>query len=455
MVSNSQHKRKSYFWIGNSTMARILCTMAATLLLYSVLPGADISGALKPEISSLEELYKHLHRNPELSYRERETAARIAAELTAAGFDVTTGVGGTGVVGVLRNGPGKTVLVRTDLDALPVIEDTGRPYASTIRTQDENGSEVGVMHACGHDMHMTSFIGTARTLARLKDQWSGVLVFVGQPAEERGGGARAMLKDGLYERFPTPDYAVALHVAASMKAGTIGYRPGYALANVDSVDIKVKGTGGHGAYPHQSKDPIVLAAQIILALQTIASRETDPQDAVVVTAGSIHGGTKHNIIPAEVDLQLTVRSYSDETRDRVLDSIRRIAVNTARAFGMPEDRLPEVSGSTEYTPATYNSPELGRRLLPAWEEALGAENVIEVPAVMGGEDFSEYGRTSEKVPIFMFWLGTVGEERLRTAEDAGEGLPGLHSPLFWPTIHPTIETGVKAMTASVLELLGK
>jgi hippurate hydrolase len=302
-------------------------------------------------------------------------------------------------------------------------------------------------------MHMTSFIGTARTMAKLKDQWSGTLVFIGQPAEERGSGARAMLKDGLYSRFPKPDYVLGLHVSAELQAGTVGYRPGYVLANVDSVDIKIHGVGGHGAYPHKTKDPIVLAAQVIMGLQTIASRETDPQDAVVVTVGSIHGGTKHNIIPPEVNLQLTVRSYSDETRAHILDSIKRITINTARAFGIPEDRLPEVSFQDEFTPSTYNDPDLTERLAPVWRSLLGAENVIEVDPVMAGEDFSEYGRTEDKIPISIMWLGTIDEERFDTAKQGGAPLPPLHSPLFWPALHPTIETGVKATSAAALELL--
>jgi len=376
--------------------------------------------------------------------------------LREAGFEVTTGVGGTGVVGVLKNGPGKTVLIRTDLDALPVVEKTGRPYASKVRTKDDLGADVGVMHACGHDMHMTVFTGTARTLAKLKDEWSGTLVLIGQPAEERGGGARAMLADGLYERFPKPDYAIALHVNATLPTGSIGYHSGFALANVDSVDITIRGLGGHGAYPHTTKDPNVIAAQTIMALQTIVSRQVSPLDSAVVTVGSIHGGSKHNIIPDEVRLQLTVRSYSDATRKMVLDSIERIAMKTAEAAGVPADRLPIVKiARDEGTPATYNNPALGERLVPVWKRVLGEDHVIAVDAVMGGEDFARYGRTPAKVPIYMIWLGTIDPPRIEAAKASGASLPSLHSSLFWPALHPTIETGVKSMTAAAMELLKK
>jgi amidohydrolase len=413
-----------------------------------------LDNALKPELDSLEALYKHLHASPELSYHEKATAARIASELKAAGFTVTPNVGGFGVVGVMKNGPGPTVLVRTDLDALPVTEKTGRPYASSVRTKDDQGNEVGVMHACGHDMHMTAFVGTARLLSKLKDRWRGTVVMIGQPAEERGGGAMAMLKDGLYTRFPRPDYCLALHVDAALKTGRIGYREGYCMANVDSVDITIRGVGGHGAYPHLTKDPIVIAAQVVLALQTIVSREVRPIDPAVITVGSIHGGNKHNIIPDQVDLQLTVRSYSDETRKQMLDAIRRITVGIARAAGVPKDREPSVKlVGDEYTPATYNDPALVNRIVPAWKQVFGDANVVVRDPEMGGEDFARYGRVEPKIPIFLFRLGTIDETRMSEAKRAGTTLPSLHSSQFWPAPHPTIETGVKAMTAAVLELL--
>jgi hippurate hydrolase len=435
--------------VAGSGVALYTPGMALGVLL--LLAAASVDTATDAQLDSLLGLYEQLHRNPELSYYEEKTAARLIAELEPLGFDVTPDVGGHGFVAVMRNGAGPTVLLRTDLDGLPVVEQTGRGYASDIRTKDDQGRDVGVMHACGHDVHMSSFVGVARNLSKLKDQWRGTLVMIGQPAEERGAGARLMLADGLYEKFPRPDYALALHVAADLPVGTVGYTSGYALANVDSVDITVKGVGGHGAWPHKTKDPVVLAAQIVLALQTIVSREVSPLDSAVVTVGSIHGGDKHNVIGQEVKLQLTVRSYSDETRRMILESIRRITLNTARAFGVPADREPVVTvAEEEFTPSTYNTPELVERLLPVWRKTLGEKNVIKTEPVMGGEDFSRYGRTEPKVPITIFWVGTIDQARYGQG-----GLPPLHSPLFWPDARPAIRTGVRAMTASALELLGK
>nr|WP_210432517.1 amidohydrolase [Iodidimonas gelatinilytica] len=329
---------------------------------------------------------------------------------------------------------------------------TGKPYASTVTAVEQNGQDVHVMHACGHDVHMTVFVGTARRLAAMKDQWSGTLVMIGQPAEERGAGAKAMISDGLFQRFPLPDYNIALHVSSSLEAGRIAYVPGFALANVDSVDITVKGVGGHGAYPHSTKDPIVLASQIVMGLQTIASREVNPQDSVVVTVGSIHGGAKHNVISDQVKMQLTVRSYSDETRAYVLNAIERIAHNTARAFGLPDDLLPVVEVKDEYTPATYNDPQLTNRLAKALSDHLGAENVVKSNPVMGGEDFGRYGR--EGIPSVIFWLGAVEPEKVAAARRGEISLPSLHSPYFAPLPEPTIKTGVAAMTHAAVTLFG-
>ena len=416
-----------------------------------LLAASTVEPVSDAELDSLVALYEHLHRNPELSHYEEKTAAKLVSELRPLGFEIKEKVGGHGFVAVMKNGEGPTVLLRTDLDALPVVEQTGRPYASDMRAKDDLGRDVGVMHACGHDIHMTSFVGTARNLATLKEKWRGTLIMIGQPAEERGTGARRMLEDGLFERFPRPDYALALHVAADLPAGSVAYTPGYTLANVDTIDVTVRGVGGHGAWPHKTKDPVVLAAQIVLALQTIVSREVSPLDSAVVTVGSIHGGDKHNVIGEEVKLQLTVRSYSDETRARILESIRRIVQHTARAFGVPADREPVIKlAEEEFTPATYNTPELAERLASVWRETLGEEHVVKVDPVMGGEDFSRYGRTEPTVPITIFWLGTIERARL----EAG-GLPPLHSPLYWPDARPAIRTGVQAMTASALELLGK
>jgi hippurate hydrolase len=407
-------------------------------------------------LGSLVQLYTHLHQHPELSLHEKETAARLISELKPLGFEITANIGGHGLVAVMKNGSGSTVLVRTDLDALPVVENTGRPYASKVHTTDENGNDVGVMHACGHDIHMTSFIGTAKVLSKLKDQWSGTLVMIGQPAEERGTGAKAMLDDGLYKRFPRPDYALGLHVDAALETGRVGYHIGYALANVDSVDVTIRGVGGHGAYPHNTKDPVVIAAQVILALQTIVSREVRPIDSAVVTVGSIHGGAKHNVIPDEVKLQLTVRSYTDEVRQQILDAIRRIVSGVAEAAGVPADREPTVKVlEEEFTPALYNNPELGARLLPVWKQMFGADKVVERDAEMGGEDFSRYGREEPRIPIFLFRTGTIDAARMNAAAKGSPPLPSLHSALFWPVPETTIETGVKAMTAAVLELMGR
>lgn len=404
------------------------------------------------ELDSLVQLYEGLHRTPELSFHEAETAGKLITELRTLGLDITAPIGDTGFAAVLTNGEGPTVLVRTDLDGLPVTEQTGRPDASTIRTTDDRGTEVGVMHACGHDVHMASFIGTARALVSAKDQWSGTLLLIGQPAEERGAGAEAMLADGLFSKIAEPDYALALHASASLPTGSIGYTSGYAFANVDSVDITIRGLGGHGAYPHSTKDPVVIAAYLITALQTIVSRETNPLESVVVTVGSIHGGTKHNIIGDEVKLQLTVRSYSDENREQTLESIRRITFATAASFGVPEDRKPIVEVSeSEGTPAVYNDPELTTQLVTTWNDTLGSDNVQSVPPVMAGEDFALYGRTDADIPAVIFWVGTVAPQRIA----AGEALPSLHSPFFSPEPRASIRTGVHAMTSAVLELMGR
>ncbi len=442
---------KNLAWPLRCVVASIAFVSSGGLLSGAV--DAPIQQAVDAEYSSLEGLYVHFHSHPELSFREARTAAKLAEELKGLGIEVATGVGGNGVVGVLRNGVGTTVLVRTDLDALPVKEQTGLAYASKVRMTNDLGVEVDVMHACGHDIHITSLIGTARLLAKLKDRWSGTVVFIGQPAEERGAGARAMLKEGLFARFPKPDVCLALHVNPELRAGSLGMVEGYAMANVDSVDVTIRGSGGHGAWPHKAKDPVVVAAQTVVALQTIVSRETDPLDSAVVTVGSIHGGTKHNIIPDEVKLQITVRSFTDEVRARTLDAIRRIVRGQAISAGVPEDRMPEVKVDThEFTPATYNQPDLVRRLSGLFKGMLGEDNVIARKPAMGGEDFSEYGRTTDKIPLCMIWLGSVEPERAAESERTGKPLPALHSSLYRPVPEPTIKTGVSAMTAAVLEL---
>lgn len=429
--------------------------LAAFLILQPAKAESPLEKAIEADLSYLRDFYIELHKNPELSYQEQETSARLADELAAAGFSVTTEVGGYGIVGVMENGPGPTVLIRADMDALPVKELTGLDYASAATALNDDGVKVPVMHACGHDIHMTVFIGTARRLAAARDRWSGTLVMIGQPAEERGGGAKAMLEDGLFDRFPRPDYNLALHTSANLPAGTVGLTPGWALANVDSVDITVRGIGGHGSTPHLTKDPIVIASQIVLALQTIVSREISPQKPAVVTVGSIHGGLKHNIISNEVKLQITVRSYSDEVREKLLSAIERIAVNTGRAAGLPDDLLPiYYLHEEEFTPSTYNDPELTERLASLFGNVVPG-GVIRTPSVMGGEDFSRYGRVEPRIPSVIYWLGGVDPQKYREAQEKEESLPSLHSPYFAPLPDPTIETGVRAMTAAALDLLGK
>ncbi len=445
----------------SGTCKAVGCSLTLGLLLAWVAWPADplaleMRKTLQSELGHLEALYKHLHQYPELSFQEARTAERMARELEAVGCEVTTRVGGFGVVGVLRNGEGPVVLIRADMDALPVKEATGAPYASEVTSRDEAGREVPVMHACGHDVHMACLIGTARMLAAFRSWWAGTVVFVAQPAEERGAGARAMLNDGLYDRFPRPHYALALHVSADMPAGSIGYVPGYALANVDSVDIQIRGIGGHGSRPEDALDPIVIAAQTILALQTIVSRELSPFDPAVVTVGSIHGGTKHNIIPDRVELQLTVRSYRQDVREKILASIRRIVTGIAQAAGVPEHLAPLVSiKEDEFTPAVYNDPELTERLAKRWRALLGAERVLRGRPVMAGEDFGRFGLVEPRVPVCIFWLGAVDPAQYEAAKSQARKLPALHSPEFLPAIHPTLETGVLAMTSAAMELLGK
>ncbi len=406
---------------------------------------------IEQDYADLEAIYQHLHAHPELSLQEEKTATRLTKELRELGFSVTEKVGGHGIVGVLKNGDGPVVMVRTDMDALPVVEQTGLPYASKVRVRDAEGKEVGVMHACGHDIHMTCWVGAARVLAAMKDKWKGTLVFIGQPAEERGIGAKAMLEDGLFTRFPKPDFALALHCDGTAAHGTVGYTEGMALANVDTVDITVKGRGGHGSAPHTTIDPVVIAARIVLDLQTIVSREIDPLDSAVVTVGAIHGGSKHNIIPSEVKLQLTVRSFKDSTRDHLLKAIKRIAKAAADAAGAPEPGVKVDLG--EFTPAMYNDPPFTRRTTAALKTVLGDEHVRPKEPVMGGEDFSRYGKAG--VPICMFRLGTVPPEKVKAAEQGGRPLPSLHSDLYYPIPEPTIKTGTLALTAAVLNLVGK
>ncbi|MCP4247052.1 MAG: amidohydrolase, partial [bacterium] len=347
-------------------------------------------------------LYKQLHANPELSHQEQKTAALVAGRLKDAGYQVTTQVGGTGVVGVMANGDGPTVLIRGDMDALPIVEDTGLPYASQVRVKRDDGTSVGVMHACGHDVHVVNLTATAEVMAELRDRWRGTVVIVAQPAEELGQGAKAMMADGLFERFPRPDVCIALHVTHNLPAGQVGLAPGWAFANVDSVDVTVFGRGGHGARPHEAVDPVLAAAYLVTNLQTLVSRRLDPVDSGVVTVGSIHGGSKHNIIPDEVRLQLTVRSYGDRSRALLLDGIRQIAVDTCRTHGCP--RPPEVAVRDEFTPASYNDPDLTAAATALFERMFGTDNVVQQRPEMGGEDFGSFARHL-KVPGLQFRIG--------------------------------------------------
>src|SRR5438094_1101318 len=440
------------------------------IFLLTILPALSLFGQQTPqsladaELPSLLATYKDIHSHPELSTQEQRTAAVVAKELRAAGCEVTEDFGkydnpklkSYGVIGIMKNGDGPKVLVRTDMDALPVDEETGLSYASRVVAKNDDGKEVHVMHACGHDAHISMFIGVARALAKLREQWHGTIIFVAQPAEELGSGARALLNAGLYQKFGKPDFALGFHDKADMQTGHIGVTEGYTYANVDSVDVTVRGVGGHGAYPHKTKDPIVLAAEMINAWQTIASRENNPLDPIVVTVGSIHGGTKHNIIPDEVKMQLTVRTYKADTRERVLAAIDQVAKGCAIAAGIPPERAPIVSvAKDQFTPATYNNPELTKRLLTVWKKTLGNENVEIVDATMGGEDFSEYSLPDHSIPAVDFHVGAVDPAKIAQFKKEGKELPSLHSSKFAPVPEPTIRTGIVAMTAAVLELMKK
>lgn len=424
------------------------------LMLTSLLAAALAAQAVPPADASLMALYRELHANPELSMQEVRTAARLAPELRKLGFTVTEKVGGTGVVGVLKNGPGKTLLMRADMDALPVVEQTGLPFASKVRAAARSGVETGVMHACGHDTHMTAMIGAARNLVADKENWSGTLLVVFQPGEETGEGAKAMLDQGLYSRFPKPDAAIAFHDSASLPAGTIGITPGYALANVDSVDVLVKGVGGHGAYPQTTKDPIVLASQIVMGLQTLVSRENSPLDPAVVTVGSFQAGAKHNIIPDEAKLQLTVRSYTPEVRKLLLDGIARIARGEAIAAGLPADRMPVVTVREEmFTPSTFNTDAISARTLSLFEQRFGKDRVRKVNPVMGGEDFSRFWLADKKIESLIFWVGGVPQAAWDKAGGDPAKLPSLHSPFWAPEAETVIATASEALaTAAKAEL---
>ncbi|HMH43413.1 MAG TPA: amidohydrolase [Pyrinomonadaceae bacterium] len=441
----------------------VIAFLVAIPFAVSVRAQQSLDAMIDREIAQLVSTYKMLHAAPELSHYEVKTSAFFAGQLRAMGYTVTADVGkydnplwqGHGVVAVMKNGDGPTVLVRTDMDALPVEEKTGLPYASTVKTKNDAGQDVSVMHACGHDIHITNMLGTAKMLVELKDQWHGTLVLIGQPAEETVTGARAMLADDLYTRFPKPDFALALHDSANDPAGTVTYCPGYAMASSTSVDLVIRGLGGHGSQPQATKDPVVMASQVVLALQTIISRENSPLDPAVVTVGSIHGGTKRNIIPDEVTLQLTIRTFREEVRQRILGSIERIAKGVALAAGVPEDRAPIMKViEAENAPSLYNDPALTERVASAIGKAIGVNNTIKVPPLMASEDFGRFS-LDHQIPSCMFWLGAIEPSRVEASRKSGKPLPSLHSSLFEPLPEPTLRTGVKAMTTAVLELMKK
>lgn len=437
-------------------MKKIIFTLLCfALLAVPARARDDVSTAVDQDYDAyLSDLFIYFHENPELSLQEFKTSARLAKELEAEGFDVTTGVGGTGVVAILKNGPGPMVMMRADMDGLPVPEKSGLAYASKVTEKDLiTGNIVPVTHACGHDVHITSLVGTARRMAAMKDQWSGTLMLIGQPAEERVRGARAMMADHLWQRFGKPDYALAFHVDSLEEAGVINVTEGSPYAGADTVDIIIHGVGAHGAYPHKGKDPIVLGSQIVLALQTLVSRELSPRSPGVVTVGSFHSGTKHNIISDRAVLQLTVRNTSPETRKILLDGIRRIAVNMGRVAGLPENLLPEVIISDESVPPTINDPKLARRLKTLWRQKMGADKVVDIPPTgMGAEDFPFF-TTDPAIPSVYFKVGGTPKEDFERARAGGPAVPSHHSPLFKITPEPAIKSGVEATVYALLDIM--
>jgi len=438
-------------------MQKILVALLSALLVNSLPVSAnELTDSVKKDYDTyLAELWDHFHQNPELSLVEFKTAERMATELRAAGFEVTEGVGGTGVVAMLENGNGPLVMMRADMDGLPVEEKSGLPNASKALQEDPiTGNTVPVMHACGHDVHIASLVGTARQMAARKDEWSGTLMLIVQPAEERVLGARAMRDDNVWERFGTPDYALAFHVGAGSPAGKIDAPEGPSYAGMDTVDIIIHGVGAHGASPHRGKDPVLIGSQIVVALQTLVARELAPRSPGVVTVGSFHSGTKHNIISDRAHLQLTVRNTNEETRKILLDGIERIAINVGRAAGLPEDKLPEVIVSNEFVPPTVNDVQLARRLKIAWEEAMGADALYEEPPQgMGAEDFPFF--TADPNITSVYWgIGGTPQADLDAEEAGGPMVASHHSPLFKISPEPSVRAGVESTVVALLELMG-
>jgi hippurate hydrolase len=435
--------------VNKSSLLTATLLFASSTVIQTSRAGDRVGAAQVDAIySDIEKLYIDLHRNPELAFHEQRTAATLAARVKALGYEVTTGVGGTGVVAILKNGPGPVVMLRTELDALPIEEKTGLPFASTVRTKNDAGEIVPVAHMCGHDLHMSAWVGTAELMAKNREHWHGTLMVVGQPAEEIVAGATAMLRDGLFTRFPKPDYALGMHDEPSLPAGVIGFHPGYFRANSTGLDMTVYGKGGHGAFPQSAIDPIVIAARIVLGLQTIVSRENNPADPAVITVGSIHGGIASNIIPDQVKLQITVRSLDPAVHKRLLAAIERQARGEALAANSPKEPLIETKSNTD---AVYNDPELTRRMVAAARAALGANQVVEMPALMGGEDFSQFGLAG--VRAVLLHVGAVDAAKLEASHKSGVPVPGLHSSSWAPEREPTIKAAISAETAILMDLL--
>ena len=433
-------------------MIKSIYYLIPTLFLFSFNIKNEFKSYLEKDIPYLKNLYLDIHQNPEISLMEKETSIKLADELKKIGFDVTENFGGYGIVGVYENGNGPTILYRTDMDALPMEEKTELPYASKVITKNFDGNDVGTMHSCGHDMHMTVWTGTARALVERKDDWNGTIIMIGQPAEEIGAGAAMMLKEGLFEKFPVPNYGIALHSSPTIPSGKVGFGKGYIMANTESVDIKVYGQGAHGASPHMSIDPIVTASVIIMELQTIVSRNINPLDDAVITVGSIKGGTKHNIIPDEVDLQLTIRTYKEEVRNLIHKRIKEICNGVASSMGLEKSRWPKVVIPDTFTPANYNDEKLVDIMKKVSISAIGDENVVVSEPQMVGEDFARYGNTDHDIPTVMYWLGTVPKERIEKYNLGEYALPALHSPFYYPEIENSIRTGVLVSTESLIEL---
>jgi amidohydrolase len=438
------------FNLFNSKLATLFLIVGLNL---TAIQAQSLDTYIQKIYPEIEKTYLHLHQNPELSLQEKETSAYLAKELKKIGYKVTENIGGYGIVGILENGVGPVLLVRTDMDALPMEEKTGLPYASVKKAIGNDGKETFVAHSCGHDVHMSVFLGTAKAMAEFTSSWRGTLIMVGQPAEEVGMGAWNMMKDGLYKKFPHPDYAISLHDDPFLEVGKVGYKSGALMAGVDMMNVTVYGEGGHGAAPHTTIDPVVLSAQMVLAYQTIVSRRIAPTDPAVVTVGSIHGGTVHNIIPDQVTMQLTLRSYSPEVREEMISSIKRISENLAKAAGLSESKMPTYWVRDPHTPALINDDQLTAQMVQVFKNNFGAENVVPVKAQMIGEDFSNYGLQDRKIPISMFYLGATNPAKIKEYQEKGWDLPGLHSPYFAPDPEPTIKTGIKAMSIFAMDIL--